>query len=365
MKLFQVFLLLFFITTTAQNNYILVAGTIASDCDNKGLHLYDYTGENGSFKLKTDSKVVESSDLLTHSAIKNVIYSIGYKDDNSIITTLKYNPIKKKFISNGEKIIKKSRLTSAISDNKNFITVDASTGTIYIFSLKSDGGLSKQIQTLPYTYMNDDAKEGSFCTLRFSPKKKYVILTNTADNEIHLYDYIVNDKENILLKKNTVSVREDSHPGRFVLNPNGIFMYVADQYDAALSVYQFKKAVFKSVQEIKIAPKNMERGDSKTSIKITKDGKFLYVVNWGDANTITTFQVHANGKINLVDILDFEGGTANNFSIDPDENYLMIASRDSDTILVYERNKITGKLSITENGIELCKPSTLIFIEAK
>ena len=50
-----------------------------------------------------------------------------------------------------------------------------------------------------------------------------------------------------------------------------------------------------------------------------------------------------------------------NFEITPNGKYLLVACRDDNKIQVFERNEATGELTETAQGIEVDKPTCIVF----
>ena len=80
-------------------------------------------------------------------------------------------------------------------------------------------------------------------------------------------------------------------------------------------------------------------------IHISSDGKFLYASNRGD-NSIAIFGVNAqDGYLNLVGHESTRGDGPRNFSISPDDNYLLVANQHTKNIVSFKRDKVTGLLN--------------------
>ena len=99
-------------------------------------------------------------------------------------------------------------------------------------------------------------------------------------------------------------------------------------------------------------------------VSLSPDGKFLYASNRGDENTITIFSVNSSsGKLKLIGYQPVSGKAPRNFIIDPTGNYLLVANRNSDNIVIFKRDKKTGLLKETQNQINLPKPVCLQMTE--
>jgi 6-phosphogluconolactonase len=57
------------------------------------------------------------------------------------------------------------------------------------------------------------------------------------------------------------------------------------------------------------------------------------------------------------------GQVPRNFAISPDGQFLLVANQESDNIIVFKRDKETGKLSPTGGEIKVSMPVCLIFTD--
>ena len=116
----------------------------------------------------------------------------------------------------------------------------------------------------------------------------------------------------------------------------------------------------KKIQSINTHPEDFEGTIGSADIHPSPDGKFLYVSNRGDENTITIFSIdNTTGKLQLKGYEPTLGKTPRNFIIDPTGNYLLVANQESDNIVIFKRNKKTGLLKATGNEIQVPKPVCL------
>ena len=101
---------------------------------------------------------------------------------------------------------------------------------------------------------------------------------------------------------------------------------------------------------------------SSADIHASSDGRFLYVSNRGDANSLTIYAIHAKtGMLTRVAQPACGGKHPRNFAIDPTGQYVLVANRDTNNIVVFHRDEHTGEL--TPSGFELAisKPMCLKF----
>ena len=107
---------------------------------------------------------------------------------------------------------------------------------------------------------------------------------------------------------------------------------------------------------------NETRKNGAADIHISPDGKYLYASNRGDFNELVIFRIIADGTLNYVATQSTLGKGPRNFSIDPSGNFLLVANQNSDEIVVFKRDQISGLLTDTKNRIKVGAPVCIKFI---
>ncbi|WP_431244827.1 lactonase family protein [Flavobacterium sp. P21] len=107
--------------------------------------------------------------------------------------------------------------------------------------------------------------------------------------------------------------------------------------------------------------KDLKEEQAQQTIKISPDGQFLYLTDRVDANAISVYKILKNGSLELVEQQSTLGKGPRDFAIDPTGNYLLVGHQYTNDIIIFKRDKTTGKLTNTGKKIELCSPVGLVF----
>jgi 6-phosphogluconolactonase len=118
--------------------------------------------------------------------------------------------------------------------------------------------------------------------------------------------------------------------------------------------------VFEKIDKKSTLPKDYAEKSYCADIHISSVGKFLYASNRGH-NSIAVFSVSEEGSLKLISTTPVEGDWPRNFTISPDENYILVANQKSDNITIFKRDQKTGLLTFTGNEVKLSKPVCLKF----
>ncbi len=367
MRIAVLLILLAFMKANAQDNYNLVIGTYTKDCDSKGIYVYDFNALTGDSKLKSTQSSNNPS-YLTVAPDGKYIYTVNEDGEKSTLSAFRYTPDNGKLKLINKKDSRGEDPCYIISDDKYVISANYTGGTISVFGRNADGSLTEAKQLIKHSgsSVNKERQEKPHVHMvQFSPDKKYVFANDLGTDKTYIYSYNPNEEHKILVLKDVVTARPGSGPRHLIFNPNGIFFYVLNELDASLAVYSWIKDKAVLIQEMSIAIKEEGCKNGAADIRFSRDGKFLYATNRGDANTITVFKNHANGMLNFVQQLPTGGEGPRNFVIDPKDNFVLVGNQQTNEVVIFKRDKTTGMLTDTNKRIQLCAPVCLIFTKNK
>lgn len=368
MNLFRFSLLLLCVTAAAQDNFNLVVGTYTNKCKSEGIYVYDYNANTGDVKLKSTTKGIENPSFLAVSPDKKFIYSVNENGEKSTLSAFKYTALTGKMEYINKKDSEGADPCHIITDAKHVIVANYSGGSIAVFERKKEGGLTDAKQVIQHTGSSVDKsrqEKAHVHMVQFSPDKKFVFSNDLGTDKIYIYAYNPEGGSKVLTLKETIAAKPGSGPRHLAFNPNGIFFYVLNELDASLVAYSYVNQKVEKIQETSLVMPGATGKNGGADIKFTRDGKYLYATNRGDANTISVFKAHSNGKIKMVQQLPTDGDTPRNLTIDPKDNHVLVAHQNSSSISVFKRNKTTGMLDDNCKRIDVCSPVCLVLTENK
>ena len=352
-------------TSKAQNKFNLLVGTYTNTCESDGIYVYEFDAVSGEFKLKSSSEKVLSPSYLSVSADNKFIYAVNENGTQSTVSAFSYDSKSGKI-----KLINKNDALGAdpchlINDSKNIITANYSGGNIAVFKKNADGSITEGQQLIQHEGKgpNEARQEKAHVHMvAFSPDKKFVLANDLGLDKVFIYKYNPGAAHEILTLKESVDVKKGSGPRHLTFSKDGKFVYLIQELDATLTTFSFDTTGnLKLLSEKSILAKGFTGGTGAAAIKISPDGKFLYVTDRVDANNITVYKILKNGGLELVEQVETLGKGPRDFAIDPTGNYLLVGNQHTNEISIFKRDKATGKLKKTGKKIELCSPVELVF----
>ncbi len=352
----------FFMQAKAQN-YNLLIGTYTNKGTSEGIYVYDYNSKTAKTKLKSIAKNVINPSYLTVSEDKKFVYSVNENGKNSEISAFKFNR------NSGElNLIRKVSSEGAdpcfISIFQNHLFVaNYSGGSLINFYLKNDGDFADYVQGIQHTGKSIDPRRqlsAHVHQVQLTPDKKYVVATDLGEDQIYVYNFDAGPGNELALKK-VIKTDPASGPRHLAFSPNGELAFLAHEFNGKIAAFYYKNGEFTKFQDIETTPKDFTGKIDAADIHVSADGNFLYETNRGDANTINVFKIGGTGRLTFVESVSTLGKGPRNFSIDPSGNFLLVAHQYTNDVVIFNRNRITGKLTDSGQRINVGAPVCLVF----
>lgn len=191
--------------------------------------------------------------------------------------------------------------------------------------------------------------------------KAHYVNTHPKTNDLYTID-LGNDmvhKYRGLEEIASYKAPKGSGPRHLVFHPTAPIVYVFTELSCDLIVLK-DSDTFEQIQIIKSIPDGST--PSGAAIRISSDGRFVYVSNRGH-DSITVFAVQDDYTVELIQNISSEGMHPRDFNINPEETHLMVLNRDSDNLVLFRRDVNTGLLTLVSKDTAVPEGVCLIFID--
>ncbi|HEX8561412.1 MAG TPA: lactonase family protein [Flavobacterium sp.] len=345
---------------------LLLIGTYTQSCDSSGIYVYEFDRTNGVAKKIGHSDPIVNPSYLTVSDDADFVYAVNEDGKNSNVSALNLDRQTAKLYLLNDRGPEGQDPCYLINDHKNVIVANYGSGSISVFEKKKDGTLKRPKQVLKHHGKGLDTKpqEASHVHMvHFSPDRRYVFAVDLGTDQIYIYHYYPDSENEPLIYKSSISVRAGSGPRHLTFSPDGRFAYLVHELDGTVTAFGYDDGKLKQIQQTTLigsaAPKKISGG----AIKVSADGRFLYVTNREDANTITVFAIGDEGNLTHVQTTSSRGKGPRDLTLDPTGKYVLVAHENSNEVVIYERDLNTGEVTYSGNKIKLCMPVCLVFVE--
>lgn len=345
----------------------LVVGSYTKNQDEIGLRVYEFDSSTGKAQLK--SSLVGAKDpsyLLIHPTNK-FVYTVN--ESAAKVSAYAYDSLSGKLTYLNQQD-SKGDAPCYISTDKNgklAIVANYSGGSLAVFPIQKTGKLASASQVIAYEGAGPDkerqAKPHIHSTI-LSPDDKIVAVSDLGTDKIELYNFNPADPKKALKAYIPASIKlpAGGGPRHVSFSANGRFLYSIQEMTANISVIDFSDKTPAIIQNITMLKPDFKGTIGAADIHLSADGKFLYATNRGDANEIGVFAIdQVSGKLTLVEIIPTLGKGPRNFVISPNDDFILIGHQYTNNIIVFKRDKGTGKLTDSGERIEANAPVCLKF----
>ncbi len=352
-----------FFTVNAQHSYLLI-GTYTTG-KGEGIYVYDFNSATGDAAYKSKIKASNPS-FLTVSPGQQYVYA-AFEDGKGSGAVGAYSFNKK----TGE--LSFINQQSSGGDHPCYVATDKtgkwvsvanySGGSLGVFPVKTGGALAEQSQHIQHTgsSANKQRQEKAHvhCTY-FTPDNKLLLVPDLGMDKLMIYSFNNKTGKLATAAQNFVASPDNGGPRHITFAPNKKYAYLMEELTGTVVVLKYAAGKLATIQSISAAAPDFKGFMGSADIHVSDDGKFLYCSNRGDANNITIFSINpVSGKLAVAGFQSTLGIAPRNFSLDPSGNYLLVANQNSDNIVVFKRDKVTGLLTDMGKKIEVGNPVCL------
>ena len=157
---------------------------------------------------------------------------------------------------------------------------------------------------------------------------------------------------------------EDGFGSRHLaFSPDGKYFYVAGELSSQVNAVKFDEEnwMFRSLATYSTIPESWDQHNGAAAIRLSSDGKFLYVSNRGH-DSIAVFAVLPDLALKLVQRVSTFGEFPRDFNWDAEEKYVVAANQNSNNATLYQRQS-DGTLTPLEKDIAIPEGTRVLFTD--
>ena len=352
--------------TKQEEEFYLFVGTYTGE-GSEGIYLYRFDSADGTVSPADTVSGVENPSYLYLSPDNRALYAVNELADSSDATVSSYsfNPESGEIGFLGRQS-SRGGAPCYVSTDKTGKAVFAANyvgGSLAMYPVSEDGALEEPKTVIEHegSSVNESRQESPHvhCTI-ISPDNTMLFAVDLGTDRVTGYAF---DAENNTMAAEPAilyQTEKGAGPRHLTFHPNGEYAYLVNELNGTVEAFNYAGGSLEAIQNVGTLPENYEGAVSGADIRVSPDGRFLYVSNREDLNNIVIYAIdEANGRLKRVGEESSGGVHPRNFMIDPTGNYLLAANRHSDNIVVFKRDKQTGLLSATGIEVKVSQPVSL------
>ncbi|MBA3944971.1 MAG: lactonase family protein [Herpetosiphonaceae bacterium] len=215
------------------------------------------------------------------------------------------------------------------------VTTNYTSGSVAVFPVLTDGSLGEMSDFDQHDGSSVVAgrQEGPHAhSATWTPDNQRIIVADLGTDQLFVYDF--DHSGGKLGTPVRTATRPGSGPRHMVFHPNRRLVYVANELDSTVSVYDYDAASARLREQQFVPTIPSGTGESLVAdIHLSPAGERLYVSNRGH-NSIAVFDVGEDGQLTGVATPSCGGNWPRNFAVSPDDRFILVSNQYSGDLAV-------------------------------
>lgn len=195
-----------------------------------------------------------------------------------------------------------------------------------------------------------------------SPDHQYIFAIDLGLDQIRKY---VLHKGKLSFHQNPIAfiAHPGSGPRQLIFHPDGKHAFLVHELHSIISFLQYDSdhGTFQEIKTLSCIPSDFKEQNKCGGVKVSPDGKTVYVTNRGH-NSISSFSVDLkNDLIAPLQNISSQGDWPREFCMNDQGQIIVVANQKSNSLSSFKIEKETGILHFTGNQIEIQKPAFCLF----
>jgi len=237
-------------------------------------------------------------------------------------------------------------------------------GNVAVLPIQAGGGLGAAVELKQHVgsgpHPNQDVPHAH--QARLDAANRHALVSDLGTDKIMVYQF---DGATGTLTPGTppsFSSVPGAGPRHLAIHPNGRFVFSINELNSTLTAlaYDSERGALTELQTLSTLPADFTGESYCADIHVSPDGQFLYGSNRGH-DSIVVFSIDSAGKLTYVEHVSTLVNWPRNFAIDPTGTYLLVANQKGNTVITFQRDARTGKLTPVGQPLAIPTPTCLAF----
>lgn len=344
-----------------QAKYVAYVSTYTQG-DNHGIKIYDVDMEKGRFTEKGEVEITNSSYLtLSHNC--KYIYSItdfgveAYKilaDGN--LELINFAPI------NGMR----GCYVSTDYDNKYLFVAGYHDGKLTVLRLQEDGSVGDITDEVFHKGLGSIAERNSrphINCARMTHDNKYLLVADSGMDHVKVYR--LNSEWGKVELADIIHCEMDSEPRHIKISKDGRFIYVVHEWSCTIDVYSYEdkkgQPVFEKIQSILTVKPEKGSTNAASALSFSADYNYMLSSNAGD-NSVVVYSVNTDtGMLTQKFCLPVGGEYPKDAEFFPNDKFLVSLNHESNDMTFFHLNLEAGNMIMNGPPIKVDVPNCIVF----
>ena len=323
----------------------------------KGISIFGMDFRTGETELIDVMENIPNPSFLAADGTGRFLYAVNELDmfeekEGGAVTSFRIGMDGRLEIINQEPTLGRAPCWLCLNERHSLLaTANYSSGSLSVFPLEADGRILPMAQLVRHggTGMNPCRQEGPHMhSVIAMDDGQYMATADLGIDMVHVYE--LGDMDGLLKEAATYKGAAGRGPRVVLRHPSQPAVYVVNELESTVSLLRWKRCekMLELIQHVSTLKPGLDPVPSLDNLAagmvLSPDGRHLYVTNRGDVS-VAVFQVGEQGELFLVHKISTGGRTPRSVCITPDGRWVMVGNQDSDFMMQYQRDQITGSLA--------------------
>lgn len=350
---------------------VLYVGTYTTSGKSEGIYGYHLDGA-GALTRFTSIKSVNPS-FLTIDRSKRFLYAVNevgefLQKPGGAVSAFVIDPVTGNLRLLNQQATNGADPCHLSVDNRKetLLVANYTGGNVSVFPLRSDGtlGVVAEVKQHEGSGPKEQQKGPHAHCIIFDRSERHALAADLGIDKVMIYRFDRASGKLTAAKQPFAELKAGAGPRHLSLHPTGKFLYVINELDSTMSAFKYseREGTLTAIETVSTLPSDFSGTSYCADVHVSPSGKFLYGSNRGH-NSIVVFQIdQRTGKLTLVEHVSTEGNWPRNFTIDPSGKFLLVANQRSDNVVVFSIDPSTGRLKPTGVNEQIPSPVCLKFL---
>lgn len=239
-------------------------------------------------------------------------------------------------------------------------------GNVSVLPLRSDGtlGMVAEVKQHEGSGPKEQQKGPHAHCIIFDRLERHALAADLGIDKVMIYRFDRATGKLSPASQPFAELKPGAGPRHLTFHPSGKYVYVICELDSTMTAFKYNElnGTLTTIETVSTLPSDFSGVSYCADVHVSPSGKFLYGSNRGH-NSIVVFEIDMRtGKLTLVEHVPTEGNWPRNFTIDPSGKFLLVANQRSENVVVFSIDPGTGRLKPTGVNESIPSPVCLRFL---
>ena len=329
-----------------------------------GIYLAKFDSEKGTLTKPALAGKFEKPGFIALHPKKTVLYTVGFSNKVGAFSIGKDHSLT--FINDADSSGANPCHVAANASGSTLAVANYSEGSLSTYSLDTDGKIVKMVSNFKIKGSGpNQARQTAAHThgVYFNQADNLLLAPDLGADETLIYRFDPKTSELTPSDPKSFKAHPGSGPRHLDFSPDEKHAYIINELTNTVTVAGFdvKTESLTEIQTLATLPEDFKEVSTTAEIEVHPNGNFVYGSNRGHNSIVVYKRDPISGKLTYVQHAPCGGKTPRHFTIDPSGKWLLCGHQNSNTISVLSLNPETGLLGEPQSTVEIPSPVCILF----